>query len=44
MDGIREKKFCETSEELGGWSEDRRKWLRVLRTKSSFCRVKFVYI
>ena len=42
MDGIREKKFRETSEELGGWSEDRRKWLRVLR--SSFCRVKFVYI
>jgi len=26
-DGISEKKFRETSRELGGWSEDRRKGL-----------------
>jgi len=25
-DGSREKKFRETSEELGGWREDRRKY------------------
>ena len=33
-DGIREKKFRETSQELGGWRKDGRKGLRVLRTKS----------
>jgi len=31
-------------EELGGWSEDRRKCWRVLRRKNYFCKVKFVYI
>jgi len=43
-DGIREKRFREASEKLGRWSEDRRKYWRVLRTKSFFCKVKFVDI